>query len=84
MTRKKTLTVIGDAERPAKVGGDASDIPSLADWSRQARDGAGKPGLVCPRCGCKMWVRDTDPVIGGIRRYRECRNCGYRRRTIER
>ncbi len=41
-------------------------------------------GIACPRCGCKMWVVDTDPVVGGIRRYRVCRNCGYRKATFER
>ena len=41
-------------------------------------------GLVCHKCGCKMWVVDTDPVVNGVRRYRECRNCGYRKATFER
>ncbi len=40
-------------------------------------------GIACPRCGCKMWVVDTDPIVGGIRRYRVCRNCRYRKATFE-
>ena len=41
-------------------------------------------GIACPRCGCKMWVVDTDRLVGEIRRYRVCRNCGYRKATFER
>ena len=41
-------------------------------------------GIACPRCGCKMWVVDTDRLVGEIRRYRVCRNCKYRKATLER
>ena len=51
------------------VAGDTSDAPA---------------GIACPRCGCKMWVVDTDPVAGGVRRYRVGRNCRYRKATFER
>ncbi len=42
-------------------------------------------GLVCPRCGCRHFLRvvDTRGVAGGIRRRRECRNCGRRIWTRE-
>ena len=51
------------------VVGDGSDTPA---------------GIACFKCGCKMWVVDTDPVVGGVRRYRVCRHCGRRKTTFER
>lgn len=41
-------------------------------------------GIYCPSCGKKaMHVTDTRPVHGGIRRRRECVECGERVTTIE-
>ena len=43
-------------------------------------------GIICPKCGCRDW-RVMDSVAlpnGNIRRYRVCRHCGKRIRTIER
>ncbi len=40
----------------------------------------GKPGIACPRCGCRdLRVRNTRRTDHAIRRYRVCRHCG---RTI--
>ena len=59
-------------------------VETMMARSAEALAAKGKPGIACPRCGCKMWVVDTDPVAGGVRRYRACRNCGYRKTTFER
>ena len=57
----------------------------LSQFGTVTRDASDAPaGIACPRCGCKMWVVDTDPIAGGIRRYRVCRHCGYRKATFER
>ncbi len=33
-------------------------------------------GIICPKCGRQEWrVRDTDNIVGGVRRYRKCLNC---------
>jgi DNA-directed RNA polymerase subunit RPC12/RpoP len=41
-------------------------------------------GLVCRKCGCRDFRVDTTrDVADGIARYRVCRNCGRRIRTIE-
>ena len=41
-------------------------------------------GLLCPECGCdKSHVTDTRPYQKGIRRRRECENCGHRWSTYE-
>jgi len=43
-----------------------------------------RKGIVCGKCGgCQWRVTQTRPVRGAIRRYRVCRNCGRRRRTVE-
>jgi hypothetical protein len=52
--------------------------------SSEALAANGKVGIVCPNCGCRMRVADTDPLVGKIRRYRACCNCGYRKATFER
>lgn len=40
-------------------------------------------GLACVRCGSDATeVKDTRPVVDGIRRYRQCR-CGHRFKTME-
>jgi len=42
-------------------------------------------GLVCRKCGCThFFVVYTRPITGGIRRSRQCRNCGKRIITNER
>jgi hypothetical protein len=42
-------------------------------------------GLVCRKCHCReFFVVYTRPVVDGIRRRRECRNCGWRIVTTER
>lgn len=41
-------------------------------------------GLTCPKCGCRHFlVVDTRVVASGVRRRRECRNCGWRVWTRE-
>jgi transcriptional regulator NrdR family protein len=42
-------------------------------------------GVCCPKCGCKhVPAVGTYRVSDGVmRRYRECRNCGYRLTTTE-
>lgn len=41
-------------------------------------------GLVCRKCGCREFrTIYTRRIPGGIRRARQCRYCGLRRRTIE-
>ncbi|HPY76665.1 MAG TPA: ogr/Delta-like zinc finger family protein [Anaerohalosphaeraceae bacterium] len=42
-------------------------------------------GIACPKCGCKDWkVTDTRVFSHNkIRRYRQCRNCGRKIRTVE-
>ena len=63
--------------------------PTSADHAQ-----ADKPaGIACPRCGCQhllaelprgLWrVVTTKKVRDGYVRYRRCRNCGKRIRTIE-
>ncbi len=39
----------------------------------------------CPRCGCRDWrVPESYPLKSGDRRrWRECRHCRYRMRTLE-
>ena len=59
-------------------------VEEMMAKSADALAATGKVGIVCPRCGCKMSAPDTDPIIGGIRRYRFCRNCGHRKTTFER
>ena len=42
-------------------------------------------GIVCSKCGCQhFFVVYTRPIPGGIRRSRQCRNCGKRVITTER
>lgn len=46
--------------------------------------GASAEGLVCPRCGCRHFLAlETRRHGEGIRRRRECRNCGWRVWTQE-
>ena len=59
-------------------------VETMIAKSAEALAASGKTGLVCPKCDCKMWVADTDPIAGGVRRYRVCRNCGHRKVTFER
>jgi transcriptional regulator NrdR family protein len=42
-------------------------------------------GLPCPECGALDYskVRDSRPAAGGIRRRRECQQCGGRFTTRE-
>ena len=40
-------------------------------------------GQVCPQCGADTYVVDTRPYLDGIRRRRECKECGYRYSTLE-
>ena len=41
-------------------------------------------GIGCPECGCKMSrVNDTDEKYYGNLRYRQCRHCGRKYKTIE-
>ena len=43
-----------------------------------------KRGLECRRCGCRHFcVVHTRERIGGIRRKRQCRNCGKAMWTME-
>lgn len=37
----------------------------------------------CPACGNEMTVKDSRPGPSGIRRRRECLNCGERVSTLE-
>jgi hypothetical protein len=47
-------------------------------------DDTDKGGIYCVRCGCRdMHVVTTMDYDSGIRRYRQCRNCGKRIRTKE-
>lgn len=42
-----------------------------------------KRGIPCPACGRgKLYTKDVRAVVGGIRRYRQCK-CGHRVMTIE-
>ena len=45
----------------------------------------GKPGIACPKCGCRdLRVRHTRKLPGDrIRRYRSCRHCGRHITTVE-
>ena len=55
------------------------DIPEMT-----LAEMAGKRGIECPDCGCRMWwVETTRPADGVITRYRVCRHCGRRKTTIE-
>lgn len=53
-----------------------------------AEDIAGQPakGITCPACGSTLrpMVSYTRPILGGIRRVRECLECGHRIVTTER
>lgn len=41
-------------------------------------------GLNCPKCGCeKSYVKDCRTVADGLRRRRECQQCGSRWTTYE-
>jgi transcriptional regulator NrdR family protein len=42
-------------------------------------------GLRCPNCGCGHFYTDKTVDVGGNRRrrYKYCRNCGSRIRTLE-
>lgn len=42
-------------------------------------------GIRCPNCGCRhFYTEKTIPVHGNRRRrYKNCRNCGRRVRTLE-
>jgi len=53
-----------------------------------------RKGLRCPKCGCADFYDEsglpvgfvtthTVPLVGVIRRYKYCRNCGKRIRTKE-
>lgn len=43
-----------------------------------------RKGIFCIKCGCAdIKVVTTMEYDGGIRRYRQCRNCGKRFRTHE-
>ena len=42
-------------------------------------------GISCPKCGCKHLLTDsTARSVEEVRRYKICRNCGKRVRTVER
>ena len=42
-------------------------------------------GLICPECECRMnYVIESKRIRNGVKRRRECRNCGYRWNTRER
>jgi len=56
----------------------------LSEIGRSDPDADSPPeGIVCWKCGCKMFVTTTDRLEGKIRRYRRCRHCGTVRATIE-
>jgi hypothetical protein len=46
-------------------------------------------GLKCPKCHCVQFrsnnggVRNTRKILDGVKRYRECRNCGHVWVTVE-
>jgi transcriptional repressor NrdR len=42
-----------------------------------------KFGQVCPKCDGDTGVIDTRPYKDGVRRRRECQECGYRYSTVE-
>ena len=59
-------------------------VETMIARSAEALAAKGKAGFVCLRCGSKMGIDTTDPITGGVRRYRVCRHCGYRKTTFER
>jgi hypothetical protein len=65
-------------------------IEEILQGSNQAADNGHARGLKCPKCSCvqfaspgKRSVRNTVPVDGAVRRYRECRACGHVWATYE-
>jgi len=40
-------------------------------------------GIKCKNCGTTMFVYDTKPGDNYIVRYRVCRNCNKKRKTVE-
>lgn len=76
--------------------GFLDDIPDLeisgkgktARGRRPVRRGghaAAAGGLKCPQCGCgEFETINTIAIPGGIRRYKRCRRCGLKARTVER
>lgn len=61
-----------------------SDVRGVAPRSRGDAP-SDQIGLRCPTCWCKHFMTvDTRPAPGnGVRRRRECRNCGRRVTTLE-
>jgi transcriptional regulator NrdR family protein len=39
--------------------------------------------MLCPKCGGKTATVNSRDIVGGRRRRRECKTCGYRFTTIE-
>jgi len=65
----------------------ARTVPRLQDLRAEAlAEDARDRGLVCPRCGCRLFsVVYTRPMTGStIQRRRQCRHCGKRITTAER
>lgn len=57
----------------------------LKKQARQLETDAGGAGIVCPACGCRHFYTDKTLDVPGRRRrrYKTCRNCGRRVRTVE-
>lgn len=62
---------------------DPERKPIVLSAARQKK--LAETGIACAKCGCRHWtVAKTVPhSTGVIRRYRVCRHCGHRRRTVE-
>jgi len=75
----------------SKIQPSNADFADLEGMGQAApaclpQEGRGRQeaGLSCPRCGCRHFlVVDTRGEPDGIRRRRECRNCGWRVWTHE-
>jgi len=52
---------------------------------RLGHPAAPQGGIACEKCGCKHWfTKRTLGKEGEVRRYKTCRNCGKKTRTVER
>ena len=49
----------------------------------ELQNNPGGRGLKCRKCGGRFFVVYVRPMLSGIRRRKECRNCGWRITTTE-
>lgn len=60
-------------------------LKTLAEMAAETAQSERTAGIVCPVCGCRQWATtNTRPTRDLVLRYKKCRHCGNRIKTIER